>query len=72
VYAELDSIIAEETEVEIGRLIGKGASSEVFFGNFRFCPCAVKLVKLPIMNIKQIVSSKLLVLSVLFLFRSTL
>lgn len=57
VYSDLDDVIADECEVDMGRLIGKGASSEVFFGNFRFCPCAVKRVKLPILNIKQIVNT---------------
>ena len=57
VYSQFDDIIADEDEVDIGRIIGRGASSEVFFGNFRYCPCAVKKVKLSILNLKQIVSS---------------
>jgi hypothetical protein len=52
IYSDLYDVISDESEVDVGRLIGKGASSEVFFGNFRFCPCAVKTVKLPIMNVK--------------------
>lgn len=55
IYKDLDELIAEEEEVDIGRLIGKGASSEVFFGNFRFCPCAVKKINLERINSKQLV-----------------
>ena len=55
VFKDLDDLIAREDEIEIGRLIGKGASSEVYFGNFRFCPCAVKKIKIDLMNAKQIV-----------------
>ena len=56
VYKDLVDLIATEEEVDIGRMIGKGASSEVYFGNFRFCPCAVKKIKMDLMNAKQIVS----------------
>lgn len=58
IYKDLDELIADEDEIDIGRLIGKGASSEVFFGNFRFCPCAVKKINLDLINPKQLVSQK--------------
>lgn len=56
IYSDLDDVIADEEDVDIGRLIGKGGSSKVYFGNFRYCPCAVKAVNLSILNIKQLVS----------------
>lgn len=55
IYKDLDELIADEDEIDIGKLIGKGASSEVFFGNFRFCPCAIKKINLELVNSKQFV-----------------
>lgn len=57
VFRDLDDLVAKEDEIDIGKKIGAGASSEVFYGNFKFCPCAVKKIRLGMMNAKQIVSS---------------
>ena len=46
--------MAKEEEIDLGKKIGSGASSEVFYGNFKFCPCAVKKIKLGMMNGKQL------------------
>ena len=54
VFRDLDDLVAKEEEVDFGKKIGAGASSEVFYGNFKFCPCAVKKIKLSMMNAKQI------------------
>jgi RIO-like serine/threonine protein kinase len=56
VFRDLDDLVAKEDEIDLGKKIGAGASSEVFYGNFKFCPCAVKKIKLGMMNSKQIVS----------------
>jgi len=55
VFRDLDDLVANEEEIDLGKKIGAGASSEVFYGNFKFCPCAVKKIKLGLMNSKQIV-----------------
>ena len=54
VYRDLDDLAAKEEEIDLGKKIGNGASSEVFYGNFKFCPCAVKKIKMSMMNAKQI------------------
>jgi serine/threonine-protein kinase CTR1 len=54
VYRDLDDLAAKEEEIDLGKKIGSGASSEVFYGNFKFCPCAVKKIKMTMMNAKQI------------------
>ena len=54
VFRDLDDLVAKEEEIDFGKKIGVGASSEVFYGNFKFCPCAVKKIKLSMMNAKQI------------------
>lgn len=56
VFKDLDDLIAAEDEIELGKKIGVGASSEVYYGNFKFCPCAVKKIKLNLMNAKQLVN----------------
>ncbi len=43
-------------DIELGKSIGKGATSEVFIGQYRFCPVAVKKVKLGSLQPKQIVN----------------
>lgn len=55
IYQELDDLVAPFSEIDLGRLIGKGASSEVYFSSFKYCPCAVKKINLGLMNSKQIV-----------------
>lgn len=62
IFKDLDDLIAAEDEVELGKKIGVGASSEVYYGNFKFCPCAVKKIKLNLMNAKQLVSNHKLTL----------
>ena len=59
VFRDLDDLVAKEDEIDLGKKIGAGASSEVFYGNFKFCPCAVKKINLDMMNSKQIVSSNI-------------
>lgn len=56
IFRDLDDLIATEDEVDLGKRIGIGASSEVYYGNFKFCPCAVKKIKLNLMNAKQLVT----------------
>lgn len=55
IYRELDDLITYFEDIELGKLLGKGASSEVYFGNYKYCYCAVKKIKLSMMNSKQIV-----------------
>jgi hypothetical protein len=57
IYRDLDDLVASEDEVDLGKKIGAGASSEVYYGNYKFCPCAVKKIKLKLMNSKQLVFS---------------
>lgn len=55
IFRDLDDLVATEDEIDFGKKIGVGASSEVYYGNFKFCPCAVKKIKLNLMNSKQLV-----------------
>jgi len=55
IYRDLDDLVASEDEIDLGKKIGSGASSEVYYGNYKFCPCAVKKIKLKLMNAKQLV-----------------
>lgn len=46
IYNEFDELMISPSDIETGKQIGKGATSEVFIGQYRFCPVAVKKVKL--------------------------
>lgn len=56
IYKDLDDLIAQMEDVTVGKKIGVGASSEVFYGNYKYCPCAIKKINLELMNSKQIVN----------------
>ena len=58
IYRDLDDLIASEEDIDFGKRIGKGASSQVYYGSYKFCPCAIKRINMDIMNAKQIVSDK--------------
>lgn len=62
VYRDLNDLIAEMDDLVLGMKIGSGASSEVFYGNYKYCPCAIKKINLDLMNPKQIVRNKILFL----------
>jgi len=49
-----DEIIDSEDIVK-GELLGKGASSCVYFGSYKYCPCAIKCIKISGMTTNQIV-----------------
>lgn len=53
---ELDDLFLPFGDLEVTRPIGKGATSEVFVGNFNFCPVAIKKIKLSNLSPKQIVN----------------
>lgn len=54
VATELDDLFVPFSDLELSRPIGKGATSEVFFGNYNFCPVAIKKIKLSNLGSKQI------------------
>lgn len=53
---DFDSLMKTWEDIELGKQIGKGATSEVFFGSLSFSPVAIKRVKLPTLEIKQLVN----------------
>ena len=55
IYRDLDDLVAKMEDISIGKKIGTGASSDVYYGNFKYCPCAIKKINLDLMNSKQIV-----------------
>lgn len=55
VAGELKDMIVSFGDLELGKSIGKGATSEVHMGSYKFCPVAVKKVKLGNLSIKQLI-----------------
>ena len=56
IYNEFDELMIAYQDIELGKQIGKGATSEVSFGQYRFCPVAVKKVKITQLSPKQIMN----------------
>lgn len=55
IYKCLDDIIIDHEKVKIEERIGRGATSEVFSGNYLFSPVAVKRLKIEDYSEKQLV-----------------
>lgn len=56
VYNELDEYFLPMEDVETSKLIGSGATSDVYIGQFRFCQVAVKKINLASLNQKQLIN----------------
>lgn len=52
-YNELDDLFVGLSDLEVNKQIGKGATSEVFIGQYQFCSVAIKKVKLQTLSPKQ-------------------
>lgn len=55
VYKCLDEIIIDPNDVEFESSIGRGSSSEVFAGNYLYCPVAIKKIAVDEYTEKQLV-----------------
>ncbi len=55
-YNELDDLFIGLSDIEVNKLIGKGATSEVFIGQYQFCSVAIKKVKLQSLSPKQAIN----------------
>jgi serine/threonine protein kinase len=56
IFNELDELFVPFCELEVGKLIGKGATSEVYIGQFKFSQVAVKKVRLASLAPKQLMN----------------
>lgn len=56
IYNELDELFVPTSEMEMGKIIGKGATSEVYIGQYMFSPVAIKKIRLGSLTHKQLVS----------------
>lgn len=56
IYNELDELFVSMEDIEISKKIGKGATAEVFIGQFRFCSVAVKKIKMTTLSCKQVMN----------------
>lgn len=55
-YNDLDDLFVSMSDIEINKLIGKGATSEVYIGQYQFCSVAIKKLKLSSLSHKQIMN----------------
>lgn len=56
IFNELDELFVPFSEIEVGKLIGKGATSEVYIGQFKFSQVAIKKVRLASLASKQLIN----------------
>lgn len=56
IYQELDDLFVPTAEMDVGKMIGKGATSEVYIGQYMFGPVAIKKIRLGTLTYKQLVS----------------
>lgn len=54
VITELDEMFVPMSDIDMTRVIGKGATSSVYIGSYRFCSVAIKKIKLNSLTPKQI------------------
>lgn len=53
VMSDLDDLFVPFSDIDINRMIGKGATSSVYIGSYRFCSVAIKKIKLNTLTVKQ-------------------
>lgn len=54
ISTNLDDLFVPYSDIDLGRVIGKGATSEVYVGSYNFCSVAIKKMRLSSLTPKQI------------------